>query len=482
MSLQGVEKICLEFHPRKRVEIEFSQSRLSSDGGLLAVRELDDRIGLTADFADALDDARGESVTHSVLSMTRQRIFGILAGYEDQNDHDGLRTDPVFQLICDRLPHDKRAELASQPTLSRFENSVSIPDLWRLRDALLEQFLNSFDQPPETITLDVDAFDDETHGQQQLTLFHGYYKQHQYLPIAITCAENDMVVLVGLRHGTAAASLGVDDDLRYLKVKLKARWPGVNIVMRGDCGFGVPTMYDVCEEERLTYTFGIGMNATLKKKSEELLAKAISQYEQTNQKQRLFMEVDYQAGTWNTSRRVIIKVEVHQQGTNRRAVVSNRSNHRDDPRAIYDHYIERGESENRNKELKCELCADRLSDHRFMANFFRLYLHVSALNLLIRLRQATRKGIAPADVGLKDEVLDKSASSREKKRWTNCRRRADPLGEGFACTWRTMFIKVACEIRVTSRRVWIKLSSHWPYLDEFHRISGRILSFNLPGG
>ena len=149
MSLQGVEKICLEFHPQKRVEIEFSQAHLSSDGGLLSVREFDDRIGLTESFAAALHDARGDSAWHSRLSMTRQRIFGILAGYEDQNDHDTLRSDPVFQLICDRVPGDERVELASQPTLSRFENSVSIADLWRLRDVLLEQFLNSFEEPPK---------------------------------------------------------------------------------------------------------------------------------------------------------------------------------------------------------------------------------------------------------------------------------------------------------------------------------------------
>ena len=135
-----------------------------------------------------------------------------------------------------------------------------------------------------------------------------------------------------------------------------------------------------------------------------------------------------------------------------------------------------------NKELKCELCADRLSDHRFVANFFRLYLHACALNLLIRLRQETEKGITPPDVGLPDEVLEKSASPRQKKRWTNRRRRADPLGEGFACIWRTMFIKVACEVRVSVRRVGIKLSSHWPHLNEFSRVSQRILSFATGSG
>ena len=345
---------------------------------------------------------------------------------------------------------------------------------------LCEQFLDAFAEAPQTITLDVDAFDDATHGQQQLTFFHGYYEQHQYLPIAITCAENDMVVLVGLRHGTAAAFLGVDDDLRYLTAKMKSRWPEVNIIVRGDSGFGVPTMYDVCQELDLTYTLGIGMNATLKKTSDELLEKAVQQYNQTGEKQRLFQEVTYQAKTWPTARRVIIKAEAHQQGTNRRAVVTNRTDHVEHPQAIYDDYVQRGESENRNKELKCELCADRLSDHRFLANFFRLSLHASALNLLILLRQATELGVTPEDVGLTDEVLELTASPSDKKRWANRRRRKDPLGEGFACTWRTMFIKVATEIKVSTRRVLVRLSAHWPYLKDFHRITRRIVAIRLP--
>ena len=140
--------------------------------------------------------------------MVRQRIYGILADYEDQNDHDALRSDPVFKLVADRLPDDP--DLASQPTLSRFENAVEIADLWRLRDVLVDHFIQSFDEPPRRVTLDLDAFDDPAHGQQQLIMFHGYYEQYQYLPIAITCAENDMVVLVGLRHGTCHAALGAD--------------------------------------------------------------------------------------------------------------------------------------------------------------------------------------------------------------------------------------------------------------------------------
>ena len=203
MSLQSVEQLSFGFLPSLPIKIEISPALLSSDAGLLPVREFDERIGLTAQFAKALSDERHPSwMEQSNLVMVRQRIYGIIADYEDQNDHDTLRSDPVFKLIADRLPED--GDLASQPTLSRFENAVTIADLWRLRDTLVDQFIQSFDEPPLHLTLDMDPFDDPTHGQQQLTMYHGYYEQHQYLPIVFTCAENDAVLLVGLRHGTGA--------------------------------------------------------------------------------------------------------------------------------------------------------------------------------------------------------------------------------------------------------------------------------------
>jgi hypothetical protein len=402
--------------------------------------------------------------------MVRQRIYGILADYEDQNDHDTLRTDPVFKLVADRLPEDP--DLASQPTLSRFENAVSIADLWRLRDVLVDLFVQSFDTPPRHLTLDIDAFDDPAHGQQQLTLFHGYYEQNQYLPIAITCAENDMVLLVGLRHGTCHASLGADNDLRYLMGRLRAAWPDVQVHLRGDSGFGLPRMYDVCQELRLDFTFGIGMNSRLREASDALLKQAVSEYEQTGQPQRSFLLVEYQAESWPAPQPVVIKVEVHAQGTNRRAVVTNRPGVWVIPQAIYDAYAMRGESENRNKELKVELHAGRLSDHRFVANFFRLYLHTAALNLLVRLRHAVvKQGPTPAELGLAAELPTEALDEPGRRKFFNRRREHDPLGGGFASTWRTRLIKVAAEVIVRTRRVIVRLSGSWPHLDHFFEVS-----------
>ena len=274
MSLQSVPRLSFDFFPSRPVQVELSSSPLSTDAGLLPVRQFDERIRLTEQFANALEDRRDPTFMQQPLrTMVRQRIYGILADYEDQNDHDTLRSDPIFKLIADRLPEDP--DLSSQPTLSRFENAVSIADLWRLRDVFVDLFIQSFDRPPQHLTLDIDAFDDPAHGAQQLTFFHGYYDQYQYLPIVITCAENDETLLIGLRHGTCEASLGVDNDLRYLVARLRAAWPDVHIHVRGDSGFGVPRMYIVCRELRLSYTFGIGMNSRLRELSELLLKETV---------------------------------------------------------------------------------------------------------------------------------------------------------------------------------------------------------------
>jgi hypothetical protein len=475
MSLQAAPPLSFDFSPSRPIEIHVSDSPISGDAGLLPIRQLDRHLRLTEQFAAALHDRRASAlVRQSILSMVRQRIYGILADYEDQNDHDTLRSDPVFKLLADRLPDGP--DLASQPTLSRFENAVSIADLWRLRDVLADLFIQSFDRPPGHLTLDVDAFDDPAHGQQQLIMFHGYYEQYQYLPIVVTCAENDMVLLVGLRHGTCHASLGVDDDLRYLMARLRAAWPDVRVHVRGDSGLGVPRMYDVCRELRLDYTFGLAMNRRLCAASDGLLGQAVERYERTGEPQRLFALVEYQAESWPGPQPVVIKVEAHSRGTNRRGVVTNRPGCAILPAAVYDEYAMRGESENRNKELKAELHAGRLSDHRFLANFFRLYLHAAALDLLVRLRytvarpspSSTAEG--PEGPGLPAEALDEP----ERRRSFNGRRRRDPLGGGFASTWRSRLIKVAGEVIVRSRRVIVRLSASWPHLDQFLEVAGAV--------
>ena len=207
MIIQSVWPLSFDIGGSKPIIVEPSAEQVSSDAGLLPFRQLDERIGLTRQFAEALTDRRHVGyVDHSFLEMTRMRVYGILADYADQNDHDVLRSDPIFKLLCDRSIKDD--DLASQPTLSRFENAIDIRSFFRLRDRLLDQFIASFKKPPRQLTLDIDPFDDPTHGQQQLTFFHGYYDQYQYLPRVITCAENDLVLSACLLHGTAHAALG----------------------------------------------------------------------------------------------------------------------------------------------------------------------------------------------------------------------------------------------------------------------------------
>ena len=198
MSIQSVLRFEYEF--LSPIDVEPVEEQVTSDAGLLPIRQFDERLGWSAGFAAQLRDKRCGGF-HTFVEMVRQRVFGIIAGYEDQNDHDTLRSDGLFKLVAGRLPDDD--DLASQPTLSRMENSVTASELLRLQEWFLEQFIQSFDEPPSSLTLDIDTFDDPTHGQQQLTLFHGFYKQYQYLARAITCAENDLVLFPVLMHGTA---------------------------------------------------------------------------------------------------------------------------------------------------------------------------------------------------------------------------------------------------------------------------------------
>ena len=465
MSVHTASLFDFDFLPGLPIQVEVSDAPLTSDAGLLPLRQFDERIGLTRQFAAALNDPRApELIDHSFADMSRMRIFGILAGYEDQNDHDTLRTDPVFKLLAGRSPRD--ADLASQPTLSRFENQIDIPSLKRLREVFVEQFIASFARPPLSLTFDLDAVDDATHGSQQLSLFHGFYEQYQYLPLVITSAETDQVTMLSLRHGTAAASLGADDDLEFLVTRLRAVWPDVVLRVRGDCGFGNPTMYEVCERLRLLYTFGLSTNRVVQRESEELLAEAVRLWEQTHEPQRRFMGFWYQAGSWSQPRWVVVKAEAHAPGTNRRFVVTNRPGAELYPEATYDEYAMRGESENRNKELKRGLAIDRLSDHRFLANYFRMYLHAAALNLLVRLRRE----IADPPPAPAADVPVAALSGATRKHYQNARRVRDPLGKGQPATWRLLLIKVAAEVVVSCRRIVVRLSGSWPNHSYFEQV------------
>lgn len=455
----GAEQLgSLDFHPETPIAIQTAEHLLSGEAGLLLLRQFDHKIGLTQRIAHVLRDPRRAShLTHSFVQLLRSRVFSLLAGYVDQNDQDTLRADPVLKMIADHAPDGP--DTASQPTFSRFENQIDTGSLLRQRVEMIEAYLDSFSQPPVALLFDLDGVDDPVHGKQNLSFYHGYFGQHQYFPLILTCAATDQVVMASLRHGTCAASLGADSDLELLVSRIRSRWPDVHISIRADAGFGSPMMYEVCERLGLTYTLGLAGNPALHRQSEALLDHARARYRHTGEPQRLFGGFWYQAGSWDRARYVVVKCEANACGTNRRYVVTDRPGAMGWPGACYDEYAQRGESENRNKELKCDLQMDRLSDHRFRANAFRLSLHVLAYNLLVRLRQEVS---APPEVG-EGDLPPEARSPEAKKSYENRCRREDPLGEGHPATWQRLVICVAAVVLVQSNRVVVRISSRWPH-------------------
>lgn len=468
MSSQDAEQVEFDFLPDLPVIVQRNEGQLTSDAGLLPIAQFDRRLNYTARMAACLEgrpcdhplQQDRKPPTHQPVQMLRQRLFGILAGYEDCNDHDTLRDEPVFKMIADRLPDGDA--LASQPTLCRFENSVTAAALQRLVDFTIATGIERLKEKhggtlPDSVTLDLDATDDPTHGHQQLTLFHGYFGQYQYFPLILSEPTTKHVFLAWLRPGTVHASLGADDDLMRVVNALRKERPDIRIHVRGDGGFGLPLMYETCEKNGLTYTFGFSTNPRLKKRTEGLMQQAVEEHGRSKQKQRLFDCFQYQCDSWSAPRTVIAKAECHDGGTNQRFVVTNRAgvSSPEDGRREYDDYVQRGESEHRMDELKNGLHMDRLSCHRFMANFFRLTLHVAAMNLLGALRQS--------------------------------RQLPQVLQVGRPGTWQTMVIKVAAIIVQTTRRVVVKVAANWPFWPMYQAAAARSLCFTaaptsaLPG-
>jgi hypothetical protein len=455
MVAQGAEPMLFDFFPQVRVVVQQHPGQISSDAGLLPLRQFDQRWNFTRRMVQCLADPT-PGRPQSLLSMLRQRVFGILAGYEDCNDHTALRNDPVFKLIADRLPEDKA--LASQPTLSRFENFVTPAMLLKLIDFNIATGIERLKDKhggklPDSITLDLDPTDDPTHGHQQLALFHGYFEQYQYFPLIISEPTTKHVFLAWLRPGTVHASLGTDDDLMRVVDALRKEKPDIRIHVRADAGFGLPRMYEICEQNNLSYTFGFSTNPRLRKLTEGLMQRAVELYQQTQQKARLFQCFNYQCDSWTHPRTVIAKAECHDGGTNLRFVVTNLpaepspADWPSDPvaRLTYDDYTQRGESEQRMDELKNGLHMDRLSCHRFMANFFRLLLHAASFNLLNAVR--------------------------------DCPDLPEQLRVAQPSTWRLKLIKVAAEIVQSTRRVVVKLAANWPWQHVYQAVANRAAAF-----
>lgn len=476
VSIQSVDKFACGNWKNRSVVASAIDVDLTTDAGLLLFGQFDEKLGWTSKFASLISDARS-GPAHSALSIVRQRVFGILAGYEDQNDHDTLRSDPIFKLLANRTPAE--AELASQPTISRLENSVKPADLLKMEEFYLKNFVASLDNP-EVLTLDIDTFADAAHGEQQLTFWHDYYKQNQYQVRLITCAENDLVVMPVLLYGSASVKLGAADDLERVIKAIRERFPNVLIRFRADSGFGGPDVYKMLESfDRVEYTIGMKINKKTKTLSESLLNEAITAQAQSGEDALRYMSVrNYTSKYWeHIERALVIKCEVTAHSSSRRVLLSNRPEVATDPELVYRDYAQRGESENRNKEFTCGLFGDRLSDHRYMANLFRLMMHCLAHNLLVMLRHEVAIP-APATATSTPKAANSSfKETKAERKLHNDRRKRDPLGEGHPCTWRTHVIKVAGRIKVTARRVVLELSASWPHLEFFRKVSEAVERF-----
>jgi hypothetical protein len=417
-------QLTFDFHPRKAVVADFDGGLISSDAGLLSLRQLDQRLGWSVAVADVLDDTRqAGKVDHGLLPILRQRLFGLLAGYEDANDHTRLRHDPILQAVADR---DGEA-LASQPTLSRFENAATARQVARINRLLVKMFLQrTGGQAPERIVLDVDPTNDPCHGHQQLALFNGFYGQHMYLPNLVFERTTGMLVGVRLRRGNADAAHRVVQLLKPVIRALRAKWPNVEILIRADAGLATPRLYRFCEHDGLDYLIGFAASTPLKQRTKWALDWVGERFERDGRPCAWRGGFTHQAGSWNRPRRILYKVEVNAQGTNRRFVVTNC---RGTPRELWPLYNDRGTAETFIDDFKNALSMDRLSCRRFVANAFRLALTAVAYNLM----RAYRDMLAGTE-----------------------------LENASAETIRSRLIKIGARVRRTVRRVWVHLAGGFP--------------------
>ena len=369
----------------KEIVARFDGGRLSSDGGLLVLREIEQRLKVADRLAACIDDPRDPgSTVHTVADIIRFRLLMIAAGYEDGNDATGLRTDPVFKLALERLPSDR--DLCSQSTISRLENLPDARTLLRLGRALVDVYCGSFRQVPKRIVLDIDDTFDAVHGGQQLRLFNAHYDEYGFQPIVVFDGEGRFVTAL---LGPAKRPKGVEIRafLRRIIRAIRAHWPQVEILLRADSHYACPDVMDWCETNRLDYVFGLAPNSTLRRHITGLEESTAARFKAapTGGKVRRFKEFFDAAKTWSRVRRIVARVEAGSDGTDTRFIVTNLGH--GNGRSLYQHlYCRRGQAENHIKAWKTHLAADRTSCPKATANQFRLFLHAGAYWLLWSLR------------------------------------------------------------------------------------------------
>ncbi len=419
---------------RRQVEARFDGGDITSDGGVLLLRQADQKLGLTAAIAKVLGDNRRQaSCQHDLPSLLRQRIYALALGYEDLNDHHSLRQDLAIQTAVER-----DSLLASASTLCRWENRADQQAAWDIHQVLIDQFIASFKRAPKRLILDFDATDDRVHGMQEGRFFHGYYDHYCFLPLYVFCQDQLLVSYLrpsridGAKHAWAILAL--------LVKRLRQTWPKVRILFRADSGFCRWRMLRWCEMNHVDYLVGIARNNRLNAQAKSFLTMAQQTFDSTGRKQRSFHVIYYAANSWDQRRRIIVKAEHSAKGSNPRYLVTNLEAQ---PKYLYDRlYCARGDMENRIKEQQLDLYADRTSCHAWWPNQFRLLLSSLAYVLLEAIRRLALEGTE--------------------------------LGNAYVGTIRLKLLKIGAVILRNTRRIRFLLSSAYPYQTLFAHVTAKL--------
>lgn len=449
---------------RREIVAQFDGGDITTDAGGLLLREVDQQVRLSERVAACFTDhRRADQIEHSVRALVAQRLYGLALGYEDLNDHDQLRADPLMGVLVGkaepqgtdrRRQQDRGKAGAGKSTLNRLELTPADADAKArykkivydgdAMDRLLVDIFLEAHQPPERIVLDLDATDDPIHGNQEGRFFHGYYREYCYLPLYIICGE--FVLCARLRSSNIDASAGALDEVKRLVAQIRARWPQVEMILRGDGGFSRDAIMSWCEDNRVEYVFGLAKNKRLLKIIGRQLHEAKLQFEEQQKATRVFTEFSYQTRkSWQRERRVVAKAEHLDKGANPRFVVTSLSAEQFAAQALYEElYCARGEMENRIKEQQLALFADRTSTELMRSNQLRLYFSTFAYQLMQGLRRLGLKGTEMAQA--------------------QCQ------------TIRLRLLKIGAQIRVTVRRVCLSLAAGYPFRTIFARVYANLRS------
>lgn len=432
------------FHPKRKLVADFEGGEITSDAGLLPLREFDERIGFTSSIAEVFRDTRqAGKVDHSRLEIFRHRVFGLVAGYEDARDADSTRHDPLFQAVAgDRGAGDL---LASQSTITRWENDVTEEEIEAIYGKIREQYLNARRRAPKRLFLDADASGGVCHGHQQLTFFNTYYDERIYKPLYIFDSEWGYPLAGALRPGNEGDAARCLIYLDEVLTALRRKWKRTHYIFRGDSGFAAPEIYEYCETVGIDYLLGWNAPQPPRERMKKRLRELSRRYKKTGKPQRRFLTIRYRADGWDRPRKVCVKLEVTKNGTNVRFIITSL---RGSAKDLFAEYEQRGNAENNIKEMNCGLFAHRFSCHHFLANALRLVVATAAYALMVLFSRKILRGTE--------------------------------LESAQITTIRVRLFKLGARIRVTVRRVWVHFSSGWPYRELLRTIYRKVLALPPP--